>query len=593
VKKTKFRLFVSAAVTILLGILGLEIISGTGFNLIGKVYTLLIHPIGATRIGQTVAYYAQPYLDSFISQVSSPLFYIFLLGSALVCIEMIKKVKILKHRIYLGILEIAAVMGILFSRYSSGSVLDGVNFLSQVIYFLGFAILISCLLWIYYKDRHKIDESILFLFSWMIIMLITVRAAQRTIFIVVTFIVIVGAYFIVRAGELIGKLKGKDIRYVIGILFILSLILSFGYLFGNPFTGSSGAVSTSYAQAQQTGPLMNDQWQNAMAWVRNDTPQDAVFLHWWDYGYILQTVGLRTTVLDGGNFNSYWDHLMGRYVLTTPNPDTALSFMKSHNVSYLLIDFSDLGKYSAYSIIGSDSSGIDRYASPPTLESDSTKDYQTANGTMRIYQGSTFVDQDISYNGLFLPGPSSEDGQVSTYNSYFVGIAMQYKNANSSAIVIEQPSGIFQYNGQQYVVPLRYVYYNGHIIDYNNGINATFMIIPSISSGQNGGISIDPLGGGIYLSPKVQESLFAQLYLMNDPYHQYSTLSKGDFEDNYIINSLKTQNANVGEFALYQGQLLAPLKIWKVDYPSNIKFNAEFLKPSGTYGDLDNLTFTQ
>ena len=354
VKKQKFRLLISAIATLFVGLLGLEIAGKGGFDLIGKIYSLLIHPIGASRIGQTVAYYTQPYLDSFKSQISAPLFYLFLLGIGLVCIEMIKKVKTVKHRVILAILEIISVVAILFSRYSSGSMLDGVNFISQLIYFLGFIILISCILWIYYKDRHKIDESIIFIFSWMIVMLITVRAAQRTIFIIVPFIAFVGAYFIVKTIEQIKKLKGKDIKYVLGILFVISLILSFGYLFGNPLAQSMGAISSSQIQAQQTGPLMNDQWQQAMAWVRDNTPKDSVFIHWWDYGYILQTVGLRTTVLDGGNVNSYWDHLMGRYVLTTPNPNTALSFMKSHNVSYLLIDFSDFGKYSAYSIIGSD-----------------------------------------------------------------------------------------------------------------------------------------------------------------------------------------------------------------------------------------------
>jgi hypothetical protein len=42
-------------------------------------------------------------------------------------------------------------------------------------------------------------------------------------------------------------------------------------------------------------------WQAAMSWVSQNTSYNAVFIHWWDYGYWVQTVGNRTTVLDGGN----------------------------------------------------------------------------------------------------------------------------------------------------------------------------------------------------------------------------------------------------------------------------------------------------
>ena len=39
--------------------------------------------------------------------------------------------------------------------------------------------------------------------------------------------------------------------------------------------------------------------------------------------------------IDERQANDFWDHLIGRYLLTTPNPETALSFMKAQNVSYL------------------------------------------------------------------------------------------------------------------------------------------------------------------------------------------------------------------------------------------------------------------
>ena len=54
---------------------------------------------------------------------------------------------------------------------------------------------------------------------------------------------------------------------------------------------------------------------------------NAVFGHWRDYGYWVQTLGERATVLDGGNAKSYWNHLMGRYALTGTSNKEALEFL--------------------------------------------------------------------------------------------------------------------------------------------------------------------------------------------------------------------------------------------------------------------------
>lgn len=400
-----------------------------------------------------------------------------------------------------------------------------------------------------------------------------------------------GAYLVVKTAEYTKKAKGHERVYITGGLLIIALLLSFVYLAGNPLTQSAGSYVLSSQQATQVGSLLNDQWENAMAWVRNDTPIGSVFLHWWDYGYILQTIGLRPTVLDGGNYDSYWDHLMGRYVLTTPNPNTAFAFMKSQNVSYLLIDFTDFGKYSAFSSIGSDASGIDRLASPTVMAADPSQDYNTGNGTLRAYAGETFVDQDIVYQGTFLPGPSSSNGQVSGYGSYVIGATITYLQTNGS-IGIQQPQAVFYYNNQRYALPMRYVYYNNTMEDFGSGINATFMIIPSLNVSQNGQVQVDPIGAGIYLSPKVQQTLYARLYLMNDPYKQYTTFSLANIQENNIVTELRSHGINVGDFLYYQGNLLAPLKIWKTTYPSDILNLPQFRQPNGTYADLDNLTLT-
>ena len=152
--------------------------------------------------------------------------------------------------------------------------------------------------------------------------------------------------------------------------------------------------SSTIAQAKYTVPgAYEQQWQKSMKWVRENTASGSVFTHWWDYGYWVQTLGERPTVSDGGHTIGYWDHLVGRYLLTTPFPETAMSFMKTHGVSYLLIDSSDVGKYPAYSKIGSDGN-YDRFSSIPVMLSDESQTQETSTSIIKVYPGGWGVEDD-------------------------------------------------------------------------------------------------------------------------------------------------------------------------------------------------------
>jgi len=114
-----------------------------------------------------------------------------------------------------------------------------------------------------------------------------------------------------------------------------------------------GYAKASYAETSATVPSPNDQqWQYAMAWVRGNTNPGDIFVHWWDYGFWVQTIGQRPTVTDGAHGASFWDHTTARYLMTAKNEKTTLQLMKAYNVSYVLFDPSDIGKYGAFASIG-------------------------------------------------------------------------------------------------------------------------------------------------------------------------------------------------------------------------------------------------
>jgi len=114
-------------------------------------------------------------------------------------------------------------------------------------------------------------------------------------------------------------------------------------------------------------------------------------------------------------------------------------------------------------------------------------------------------------------------------------------------------------------------------------------VLPSYNQGSSGG-QLDQFGAAMYLSQKVQDSLFAQLFLMNDPNNLYPEFKLIHSEDHPYVKVLKANKANIGEFIYFNG-IQGPIKIWEITQSDNIIARQEFLNTSGNYAELDNLQF--
>jgi asparagine N-glycosylation enzyme membrane subunit Stt3 len=571
----KYRIIVSFVLTIiLLALVSLVIKQNIGFS-IPNLISNIIRPFGGGRTGSTVAENALPYALDIISQIGKVLFWVFFIGVLIIGIDFSKGIGKKRNKILFSFLWVLMICGILFHRYSTtATVFNGNTFISQLFYIGSIAVFVVAFIWIYFKDRieTKSENIIMLLFTFF--MVLAGISAIRLIFILTPVVCFVSAYALVKIYEY-GKNSKEEI---VKMIFYISLIAAIILL----VFASVNYVKTIKAQSASIGSSANPQWQYAMKWVRDNTQPGNIFVHWWDYGYWVQYMGERPTVSDGGHGNGYWDHLTGRYLLTTPNPATALSFMKSQNVSYLLIDPSDIGKYSAFSSIGSDASGTDRYSFLPAMLTSSSQIQETKNGTIRLYNGGFVLDEDVIYKqtgqkDIFIPMQGGGLG----------GIMVQEENNQ-----FKQPTAVYIYNGNQISIPLRYIYYNGKLYDFKSGYNSGIYIIPQITQVSNG-LQIDEKGALIYLSPKVVDSLVAQLYLMNDPLNKYTGVTLAHSEPDPLEISIEMYSGKkINEFFYFNG-IRGPLKIWKVTPSENIIARPEFLALSGEFAGLDNLTFVK
>ena len=546
--KLPSKLF-SLIITIIIGSIVVFILFGSSYFIgqITQTINILTIPFATNRWVRTVAENSQPYITDWINNFGKYYLWMFIIGSIFLFYEMHKN---LKSKLKLTIIYTIFILGFIFSRYSPSSTFNGINTISILVFMVSFVglflLFIIPYFYAHYKNKEmfeeieKFDKKFLFILIWFFIMIIAARGAVRLIFIFSPITAILASYLIFRFIELSKNLKSKIYTISSSIAFlIIGLILL------------SNFANSTLAQASSVGPTYNQQWQYMGKWIRENTKEDAVFAHWWDYGYLVQ-YNNRATISDGGNAGGYEiNYFTGRHVLTGQSEKEALEYLKSKDVSHLLIVNDEIGKYPAYSSIGSNVD-YDRYSWIVTFGLDESKTQETRNETLYVYTGGFPLDDDLIYNGKIYPRRSAGIGAV------ILPIKEIKQNNSLEGYNINQPSAILVSNGEQIQIPLKCVYINNKKYEFNDGLDACFRVIPTINNNQ-----INPIGAGLYLSPKVKNSLFAELYL----YNKESDNFKVAYSDESQI-----------PLAIYNGRLIGPYKIWEVNYPKDLKVPEEYYK---------------
>ncbi len=528
----------------------------------------LVSPLD-NRFSLTVAENKQPYFINDWKYNFGPIkfnlpvfFWLFFIGSVALFGHLIKNLKTKEKSILISSYVLFLIC-LIFSRYSPSSKLNGVSGLSLSVYFGGWLVFLASFGYIYYeiyKDKRTSvfeDFNFAYVLYFLILTLgiIGARGGIRLIMVLGAVSPIAVAFLIVSLAKRYRNEKEESIKFFIGLVALVIIIASVFTLWY--YYNYDKSVAVNYAPDSYT-----QQWQKAMKWVRDNTTENAVFAHWWDYGYWLQSIGERATILDGGNAIGYWNHLLGRYVLTGDDERKSLEFLYSHNGTHLLIDSTEIGKYTAFSSIGSDEN-YDRFSWISTFLIDDKNTQETNNKTAYVYVGGSAVDEDISWREnnktIFLPKKAAS-----------VGAVVIEENKNKEIL---QPKAIFVYNGNQYIIPLRYAYLNNKFNDFGSGLDAGIFVFPLVTQG-SGGLNINRIGALLYLSRRTIHSQLAELYLFDKKTEHFKLVYT---ESNSVVNLLKDQGAGIGEFVYYQG-LQGPIKIWEIKYPSDIKLNEDYLK---------------
>ena len=77
-----------------------------------------------------------------------------------------------------------------------------------------------------------------------------------------------------------------------------------------------------------------DDYREAYWWLRDNTPEDARIMAWWDYGYQIAGISNRTTIADGNTWNHEHIALLGKALTTNMEEGYQIA---RHLADYVLV----------------------------------------------------------------------------------------------------------------------------------------------------------------------------------------------------------------------------------------------------------------
>ncbi len=311
-----------------------------GFDYIQTVtnwfQSTLLQPIGlsSSKVAQSVAENQPPYFyGGTVNWWDSIGFTIFLFfgGTYLLGFFIFKN---FKERYLLSLSTAIFFIFVVFSRFSPDPAFTFWNglFSSAYVYALfGFIILLGIFYFRKPEQFKKISPGLFIIFIYTIFTVFSARGAVRNLFSAAPMICAMAGLFVIKGYDEIKKAT-KDKIYGIPIFIVAALIIL-------------STMSQAYSTVS-TGFWTNivDGWIPAFDWISTQTETDSVFLHWWDYGYWVQTLGERATVLDGGNYESPFK--IARHFFTSDNMTEIKNILDHYgNPNYLLIIDDDIPKF--------------------------------------------------------------------------------------------------------------------------------------------------------------------------------------------------------------------------------------------------------
>ena len=149
----------------------------------------------------------------------------------------------------------------------------------------------------------------------------------------------------------IQKLSLQRMHQWISAGFTLAVLVS--VFFFAPLGGHALRAIPASAKWRAPVPILGSTARTILL-MKDGLPRDAVVAASWEYGTQLNSLSNVKTITDSDHFLPHWVHLYYRHVYCAQDEEEALSYLKTHNATHLMLTPRDVfKKANAYSFIGS------------------------------------------------------------------------------------------------------------------------------------------------------------------------------------------------------------------------------------------------
>ena len=133
-------------------------------------------------------------------------------------------------------------------------------------------------------------------------------------------------------------------------------------LFWHPLGGHATRAIAAAAKWRKPVPGHQTPLAQTLQWMKTTRLEDAVVAANWSYGSRLNVLGGVKTITDQDTFIPHWIHLYYRHVYCAQSARGALSFLKTHGATHLMLtEWGLISKAWRYSYIGSDADSDRRF----------------------------------------------------------------------------------------------------------------------------------------------------------------------------------------------------------------------------------------
>ena len=318
---------------------------------------------------------------------------------------------------------------------------------------------------------------------------------------------------------------------IILILFTSSDVFSVGGVFNPaPYPLHKGFVRASTEMVSKSAVPRSPKLQKRLADIMEHTDEDAVIAAWWAYGSKVHWFAKRATVVDEDHYIPYWIFLIARHVFSGPSSTEALTFLKTHNVTHLLITTNELLKLDAVTYTGSDET-YDRGAAVHFL-----RPMHTHEVTPSVQQTDLIPHSSRTMDTLSLNGKNYPPGQW-----LLRGVSLRSDGDSWEAKV----HGVTK-DGRFSLPPSEFQVGTSHISHEKKGVPGSVVVFRNDTTGKM---------QAFYLSAGAARLLTVRLYLFLEDVPGFSLI--------YDTNSEVRCEPD-------------GFRLWKIDYPETILPNPKY-----------------